>query len=100
MTDEYDYVIIGGGTAGCVLANRLSEGEDKVLVLERGLRDTDTDKMTSLAMQVFSIAVWETLQSALACTAWRSSPEVDAWDAGVVDGDGRATCGQTWPHAE
>jgi len=33
----YDYVIAGGGTAGCVLANRLSaDGTKKVLVLERG----------------------------------------------------------------
>ncbi len=38
--DEFDYVIVGAGSAGCLLANRLSADKDsRVLLVEAGGRD-------------------------------------------------------------
>ena len=42
MEENFDYIIVGAGSAGCVLANKLSENEkNSVLLIEAGGKDTN-----------------------------------------------------------
>lgn len=62
MTDRtHDYIVIGAGSAGCVLANRLSADGTSVLVLEAGRTDDDRNiRIPAAFVELFQTDVdWE-----------------------------------------
>jgi choline dehydrogenase-like flavoprotein len=48
--NTYDYVIVGGGTAGCVIASRLAQylPNKRILVIEGGPSDFMDDRVLNL----------------------------------------------------
>lgn len=68
MRDSYDFIIVGGGSAGCVLAARLSQDPDvQVLLIEAGGSDRNV---------LFHLpAGFATMTKGIAAWGWQTIPQ-------------------------
>jgi choline dehydrogenase len=92
---EYDYIIVGAGAAGCVLASRLSEDpENKILIVEGGGRDHHP-------MIPVPKGFYFTMQSKSISHQYETQPfgpdgQVEHWSRGTVIGGSTAINGLVW----
>ena len=94
MSLEADYVIVGAGSAGCVLANRLTaDGKTKVLLLEAGGDDRPTHNfsqfMSNLMIHI-PVGYAQTLKDPKVNWLYHTEPDKDGrahvWPRGKVLG--------------
>ncbi len=95
LRDSYDYVIAGAGSAGCLLADRLSATGASVLLIEAGSDQIDQPKITDVAnwmMNFFSDTDWARIMEAQPQLANRSIGAA----AGKILGGSGSTNAMIW----
>ncbi|OJK01625.1 hypothetical protein ASPACDRAFT_77338 [Aspergillus aculeatus ATCC 16872] len=87
---EADYVIVGGGTSGLVLAARLSEGDSarSVIVLEAGKNLVDDPRVQTPAL-------WTTLMGSEADWQYQSTPQAALGDRVIKEPQGKLLGGSS-----
>lgn len=84
---EFDYIVVGAGTAGCVLAARLAEDPDvTVLLVEAGPDGRGVAQITDPAL-------WETLQHSSLDWCYHYAPSLDVADRAIPIPRGRVLGG-------
>lgn len=88
--NTYDFIIVGAGSAGSVLANRLSENPDvQVLVLEAGPAEAPPD----IENRIQTPAAWPTLLGSAVDWGYISTPQAGLGDRMTNEPRGKLTGG-------